>query len=168
MLIKKNTQGYGYKYTDLAEITKTLNENGTDYYQYIETTENGDYIYTVLIVDGKELPARKGAKIVSAPLSNKSNPSQEMGSAITYARRYSLLMACGLATTDDDAACLDRPKEKPANESDKKAFMEACKSLKADYKKILKQAGLMDGAVCTEEILGRATVILKEIADSGN
>jgi hypothetical protein len=34
------------------------------------------------------------------------NPAQDYGSALTYARRYSLLLAFGLATSDDDAATL--------------------------------------------------------------
>jgi len=35
------------------------------------------------------------------------NPAQDYGSALTYARRYSLLLAFGLATADDDAASLN-------------------------------------------------------------
>ena len=107
--ISKNSQGYGYKYTDLAEIHKYLESNGLSYYQYIESLDGNDYIYTVPITaDGKELPARRGCRIVNAILNGKSNPAQERGSAITYARRYSLLMAFGLATDDDDAQSLTR------------------------------------------------------------
>lgn len=101
--IKKNSDGYGYKYTDLAEIHTYLESINTRYYQYVEREDGDDYIYTVPIIDGVEKPARRGCRVVQAILSGKSNPSQEQGSAITYARRYSLLMAFGLATTDDDA-----------------------------------------------------------------
>lgn len=107
--VSKNSQGYGYKYTDLAGIHEYLEKNGLTYYQYIEPINGEDYIYTVPITaDGKELPARRGCKIAKATLSGKSNPAQEQGSAITYARRYSLLMAFGLATDDDDAQSLTR------------------------------------------------------------
>jgi len=164
-LIFKNSNGYNYRYTDLAEINRVLGENNIEYYQYVETLEGVDYINTVLIVEGKELPPRRGCKVVNAPLSGKSNPAQEYGSALTYARRYSLLMACGFATTDDDAACLDIPKEDVASESEKKAFIKACQSMDVDYAKILKQAGLEKGATCTNDILGKATVILKEISE---
>lgn len=44
-------------------------------------------------------------------LKGNNNPAQQMGSAITYARRYSLLMAYGLATEDDDAASAGQPKQ---------------------------------------------------------
>lgn len=108
MIIGKNAQGYGYKYTDLAQIHKLLEEQGLSYQQYVEPHDNGnDYIMTVLIdKDGLRSEPVRGCKIPDATLSGKSNPAQEYGSAITYARRYSLLMAYGLATTDDDAESL--------------------------------------------------------------
>jgi len=113
MIIKKNADGYGYKYTDLAQIHRLLEENGLSYQQFIEPHENGnDYIMTVMIDENgtKSEPVR-GCKIPNATLLGKSNPAQEYGSALTYARRYSLLMAYGLATTDDDAESLTRPEE---------------------------------------------------------
>jgi len=104
--ISKNREGYGYKYTDLAQIHNYLEENDMSYYQYVQTEEGEDYVYTVPIIGGEEKPARRGCRVVQAILSGKSNPAQEQGSALTYARRYSLLMAFGLATEDDDAASL--------------------------------------------------------------
>ena len=112
--LKKNKEGYGYKYTELAEIHRYLEENNMRYYQYIERIENDDYIMTVKIIDGKEQPALKGCRVVDATLQGIKNPAQEQGSAITYARRYSLLMAFGLATEDDDGASLTRPEEEIA------------------------------------------------------
>ena len=110
-ILGKEADGYGYKYTDIAGIHRWLESKGMTYYQYVETDEHGnDYIYTVPILDGKAQEPRRGCKIVMATLNGKSNPAQEQGSAITYARRYSLLMAFGLATTDDDAACMTVPK----------------------------------------------------------
>ena len=114
--VSKSKQGYGYKYTDLAEIHNYLESVNMKYYQYIEPVGEHDYIYTVPIKikpDGSEveLSPRRGCKIVQATLSGKSNPAQENGSAITYARRYSLLMAFGLATADEDAERLTKTDE---------------------------------------------------------
>lgn len=106
--IKKNARGYNYKYADLAQIHEYLEEQGKSYYQYVERIEGDDYIMTVKVEDGKELPPMRGCRVVQARLDGKTNPAQEQGSALTYARRYSLLMAYGLATTDDDAQMLDR------------------------------------------------------------
>lgn len=107
--VSKNKQGYGYKYTDLAQIHEYLESNNMKYYQYIERIDNEDYVMTVKIVEGKEQPPLRGCRVVNAVLSGKSNPAQEQGSALTYARRYSLLMAFGLATDDDDAESLTKP-----------------------------------------------------------
>jgi len=101
---------YSYKYTDIAQIHEYLESKGITYYQYIERIEGDDYIYTVPTIAGKELPPRRGCRVVDATLVGIKNPAQEQGSAITYARRYSLLMAFGLATEDDDAQSLSRPK----------------------------------------------------------
>ena len=118
MIIKKNAQGHGYNYTDLAQINRTLAESGLSYQQYIETHENGhDYIMTIMIDEnGNKSDPIRGCKIPDANLPGKNNPAQEYGSALTYARRYSLLMAYGLATADDDAESLSHdfviPKKK--------------------------------------------------------
>ena len=108
-IINKNKEGYGYKYTDISEIHRFLEENNMSYYQYIDRIDGDDYIMTVKIIDGKEQPAIRGSRVVQATLSGIKNPAQEQGSALTYARRYSLLMAFGLATDDDDAQSLTRP-----------------------------------------------------------
>lgn len=108
-IVKKNKDGYGYKYTDISEIHRYLEENNMSYYQYIDRIDNDDYIMTVKIIDGKELPPIRGSRVVQATLQGIKNPAQEQGSALTYARRYSLLMAFGLATDDDDAQSLSMP-----------------------------------------------------------
>ena len=113
-VLKKKKDGYGYKYTELSEIHNYLEKNGMKYYQEIETNSiNGqDYILTYRYIDGKwEEKPKRGCKIVDATLSGIKNPAQEQGSALTYARRYSLLMAFGLATEDDDGASLTRPQK---------------------------------------------------------
>jgi len=108
--ISKNKEGYGYKYTELAEINKYCEENGITYYQETETNEinQEDYIITYVTQNG-ETTKHRGCKIVQAILSGIKNPVQEYGSSLTYCRRYSLLMALGLATDDDDAQSLSLP-----------------------------------------------------------
>lgn len=142
-LIKKNADGYGYKYTDLAQITKLLSENEISYYQEIETVGDNDYIITVIEdKDGKEVRRVRGCRIVNATLSGKSNPAQEYGAALTYCRRYSLLMAFGLATTDDDAEALTRPAG--VTEKEITAFEATCKLFNVDPQSLFKGKSYKD------------------------
>lgn len=101
-----DTGKYSYKYVDIAQIHDYLESIGARYYQYIDRLEGDDYIMTVKIIDGAEQSPLRGARVVDATLVGNSNPAQQQGSALTYARRYSLLMAFGLATEDDDAQSL--------------------------------------------------------------
>lgn len=104
--VKKNSKGYGYKYTDLSQIHGYLEEMGIRYIQTMGTDEKGDYIVTIPIINGKRTEPIRGCRIPETKLSKNDNPAQEYGASLTYARRYSLLMAFGLATEDDDAECL--------------------------------------------------------------
>lgn len=116
--IAKKTEGYGYKYTELADINKYCEDNGIRYYQEVETSEinQEDYIITYIEKDGK-VEKHRGCKIVNAVLQGIKNPVQEYGSSLTYCRRYSLLMALGLATEDDDGASLTIKKEATKEEA---------------------------------------------------
>lgn len=125
--IAKRTEGYGYKYTELADINKYCEENGIEYWQEVETSEinQKDYIVTYIWDNNIERPdvqKRRGCQIVDAVLQGIKNPVQEYGSSLTYCRRYSLLMALGLATEDDDAASLTIKKDATLEDAEKWTF----------------------------------------------
>lgn len=121
--IAKKTEGYGYKYTELADINKYCEDNGIRYYQEVETSEinQKDYIITY-IQNGDKVEKHRGCQIVEAVLQGIKNPVQEYGSSLTYCRRYSLLMALGLATEDDDGASLTVKKEATKEDAEKWSF----------------------------------------------
>lgn len=111
-IINKNATGYGYKYTDLAEIHNYLESINSRYIQKVERIDTDDYVFTKRSFNEKwEEEWIQGCRVVQATLQGIKNPAQEQGSALTYARRYSLLMAYGLATDDDDAEALTTKKE---------------------------------------------------------
>lgn len=90
------------KYADLSAVVEAvidgLNDNGIYLLQRTLESESGVAVETVFIHEsGEQLSA--GILRVPAP---KQDP-QGYGSALTYARRYSLMAACGIAPEDDDA-----------------------------------------------------------------
>lgn len=108
--VKKKSNGYNYKYAELAQIHEELENQGITYYQYIDydPAADADYIYTVIIKGEKESSPRRGCRVIIGNEA-KMSAAQAQGSALTYARRYSLLMALGWATEDDDGATAGKP-----------------------------------------------------------
>jgi hypothetical protein len=100
---------YAYKYADLASlleaVRKPLADNGLALAQPIEITESGMVLHTVLLhVSGQHLDSYY-------PLAAHDRP-QEMGSEITYSRRYTAGSILGIASEDDDdgAAAQQQPR----------------------------------------------------------
>lgn len=90
---------YQYTYADLASILaavrKPLSENGLAVVQVITWGEGHSWLVTRLLHSS-------GQSIESTyPLREYDRP-QEMGSALTYARRYSLTALLGIAAEEDD------------------------------------------------------------------
>ena len=108
----KNGKEYSYQYVDIAQIHEYLESINARYIQQIKRIDNDDYVMTKRCFDNKwEDEWLQGSKVVDATLYGSDNPAQKQGSALTYARRYSLLMAFGLATEDDNAQSLSRTTE---------------------------------------------------------
>lgn len=90
------------KYADLAAcieaVIDSLNENGVMLMQVTHEAENGVMIETLFLHEsGEQMSAGK----LFMPATKFD--AQGFGSALSYARRYSLLAACGIAPEDDDA-----------------------------------------------------------------
>jgi hypothetical protein len=99
-------KGYAYKYADLSDIIETirdvLKKHGLSYIQNPVHNDKGELegVYTVILHESGEfikfdlVPVRAG--LGATP--------QQIGSALTYARRYSLTLALGIAADEDDDA----------------------------------------------------------------
>jgi hypothetical protein len=57
--------------------------------------------------------------------------AQGYGSALTYARRYSLMAACGIAPEDDDGNSASRRPEKPTTKVDPKQMADHLAAIEA-------------------------------------
>lgn len=98
-----------YPYASLKECMRVVKEVckplGLSVYHDTETREGTDYVFTV-IADGQDSIARCPIPV------DLSGRSQDKGSAITYAKRYSLCAAFGLVAEEDDDGAQDQAQPK--------------------------------------------------------
>ena len=89
------------RYADLAAcveaVIDALNANGIALIQQTHPSDTGVTVETTFIHESGEMFS---AGLLHVPAA-KHDP-QGYGSALTYARRYSLMAACGIAPEDDD------------------------------------------------------------------
>lgn len=88
------------KYADLASvrdaITPALSKHGLSVIQALTVTDSALIVRTRLMhASGQWLES-------DYPIINDTSKPQAMGSALTYARRYSLAAICNIASEDDD------------------------------------------------------------------
>lgn len=92
---------YKSRYADLAScieaVVGALNRNGIALMQRVIPCDSGVSVETIFIHNSGETVS-SGA--LHVPI--QKNDAQGYGSALTYARRYSLMSACGIAPEDDD------------------------------------------------------------------
>jgi hypothetical protein len=100
-LKKADNPYFGSKYADLAvcieAVIDALHDNGIALIQHTDQSDKGVIVSTVFMHESGE-HMETGSIFVPAA----QNSPQAFGSALTYARRYSLMTACGIAPEDDD------------------------------------------------------------------
>jgi hypothetical protein len=98
------------RYADLSACVEAvitgLNDNGIALIQKCYDCDNGVMVETMFVHESGEMLE---CGILHVPAS-KQDP-QGYGSALTYARRYSLMAACGIAPEDDDGNSASRKTE---------------------------------------------------------
>ena len=113
----KTNPAFRSKYADLGAcieaVQDALNSNGIALLQQTREDTTGVTVETVFLHESGEVWC-------SGPLhvpASKQDP-QGYGSALTYARRYSLMAACGHAPEDDDGNAAAKRAVKPASKPD--------------------------------------------------
>lgn len=96
------------RYADLSAcveaVIDALNQQGIALMQSTTECSDGVVVETILIHEsGETIHSGK----LHVPASKQD--AQGYGSALTYARRYSLMAACGIAPEDDDGNAATRP-----------------------------------------------------------
>ena len=100
-LKQSNNPHFRSKYADLATcveaVIDALNDNGIALMQMTHECQDGVTVETVFIHASGELLSAGKLHVPAV-----KHDAQGYGSALTYARRYSLMAACGIAPEDDD------------------------------------------------------------------
>jgi len=89
-------------------VIDALNDNGIALIQETSECSDGVIVETVFIHESGE-SMRCGKLHVPAT----KQDAQGYGSALTYARRYSLMASCGIAPEDDDGNAASKAKKEP-------------------------------------------------------
>jgi ERF superfamily len=124
---------YSYSYISLGsvmdQVLPLLNKHGLVLMQFPCALEGRPALRTRLV------HAASGESVEDTMLlAVEQTDPQGQGSAITYARRYSLMAALGLvADEDDDGNTASRPREPPPASPQREAFAKALKKLENDY-----------------------------------
>lgn len=91
----------------IEAVIDALHANGIALIQKTHDSDTGVKVETIFVHEtGEQISG--GTLFVPA---DKNNP-QGYGSALTYARRYSLMASCGIAPEDDDSNASSRPADK--------------------------------------------------------
>lgn len=150
-IVKNASKGYGYTYSNLADLAKAGIEIPP-----MKTQKVGEDEYVFALIDGEWL---QGAKVVEMEMKGM-NQAQAYGSALTYARRYTVQLVKAIACDDDNAIEQDGANRKQAQAKpqqtnsanrldfnsirDTIAMIDDLESLTAHYNKTIKQHKLSD------------------------
>jgi hypothetical protein len=93
---KGNYGGYASVESIITTVKKAYNDEGIFFFQRNHPSSKGVIVTTHLFGHGSEL--NDGG--VAVPAENLT--PQKYGAALTYARKYSLSLACGIGSDDDD------------------------------------------------------------------
>lgn len=120
-IVKNASKGYGYTYSNLADLARA----GIDI-PPMKTEKVGEDEYVFAKIGNEWI---QGAKVVEMEMKGM-NAAQAYGSALTYARRYTVQLVMGIACDDDDKIEQDgeaRRKEVKTNRIDFNEVREAIK-----------------------------------------
>ncbi len=149
------------KYADLSvcieAVIDALHENGIALIQRNHDCTDGVKVETILLHESGE---EFSGGVLHVPA--LKNDPQAFGSALTYARRYSLMATCGIAPEDDDGNAASKPKQSPAPNLGpapiSKAELEQCISAMNGCTYIESLKGIFGGAYKRADDLQKKTL----------
>ena len=116
------------KYADLSDIISAvrpvLNKNGLGLEQHIVSEENGELLVETVIYNDKGESRSSG--LLSFSIGQGGNQFQTKGTALTYARRYTLCALLGIVADDDSDGELKQVKDTHIDPAVKAKSRESC------------------------------------------
>lgn len=113
-VVKNQSNGYGYKYNNLADLDRAgiqipkMRVKPTEFGEFVEyLDEKGEW--------------QTGAKVVEFEMKG-CNKAQSYGASLSYARRYTTMLANSVACDDDDAIEMHKPTNDNTAEKPKSNF----------------------------------------------
>lgn len=135
------SQGFGYTYSNLADIAKAgfkippMKTARVDGYEYVFALINGEWI--------------QGAQVIDMDMKGM-NAAQAYGSALTYARRYTVQLVLGIACDDDDKVEADGAERRKAGQSSKPT--RNYEKLNIDFNDLRDQLAILDDVESVKEL----------------
>ena len=140
-IVKNASKGYGYTYSNLADLAKAGIEIPP-----MKTEKIGDDEYVFAKIGGEWI---QGAKVVEMEMKGM-NAAQAYGSALTYARRYNVQLVMGIACDDDDKI----EKDGDARKKEVKAYPKG----NIDFQEVRDEAKMIDDLESLHELYQRLHV----------
>lgn len=119
-------------------VIDALNDNGIFLMQSNHESGDGVIVETVFIHESGETVSAGKLHVPASKLD-----AQGFGSALTYARRYSLMAACGIAPEDDDGNAASRGTVTPINQKQVQLPRLSDEDAEREYNKWQKAKGLL-------------------------
>lgn len=160
-----NNPAFNSKYADLSSVVDAikphLNANGLAYLQFVQTSPEGVGVETIITHASGEWI---GGEAFFVPVA-KAN-AHGFGSALTYARRYSLSAACGLKADDDDGNGAASAPPPPRPNTAKQVAVDEFDSLPPEAQKVAQEWAMEAIAFHEDGKTAQASAFLLEKCDT--
>lgn len=147
-IASRGGRGYAYNYADFDQITSTvrplLHKHGLAFSFDSETSPDGKTHTTICTL--RHTAGHSEKSRFTCPISNPNpgmSDQQKSGGAYTFARRYALIGALGIATTEDDIDGQDAQDVEPITEKEAHDITVRLESVGADIFAFCQYFGVM-------------------------
>ena len=138
--VKKDSEGYGYNYSNLASVIasskEVLSQNGFSVMQPLTSSNDSLVSITTILAHSSGQYIQSDASLAVIEM-KKCNKAQGAGASLSYLRRYALQSILGMTSEDNDASS-EGPVKKVDNNSSGGYTAKKSTSFRATKKEVAK------------------------------